>query len=151
MGNHLSRNHRLCRHCYWLHGHFADHQWFRSLLLHAVRVRVQIPLYMGMGSTSSTGHWWSILPQSHQSRLCRIVCAGDLPLRIVLFGEEREQQGVCNPPGGVDDYPHRHHCKFFLPVWANIRLRSTMSSLRPTIPCSMLSHYHSLTSHTEEN
>ena len=86
VGNHLSCSHRLFSDRYWLHGHLANHQWFRSLLLHVVGIRLQVPLYLGMGSTKINGHRWPILSQSHQSRICRFICPGDMSLRIILPG-----------------------------------------------------------------
>jgi hypothetical protein len=61
MGNNLPRYHRLRRHCYWLHGHFAHHQRFRSLFLPSFRVCLQILVHLGMGSTEINGYRWSIL------------------------------------------------------------------------------------------
>jgi hypothetical protein len=65
MGNNLPRYHRLRRHCYWLHGHFAHHQRFRSLFLPPFGVCLQVPIHLGLGSTEINGYRWSILSQSH--------------------------------------------------------------------------------------
>lgn len=86
MGNNLSRNHRLRSHCHWIHGHLAHHQWIRSLFLSPLGICVQVPLYLGVGSTEINGYWRPILSESHQSRFRRTICSRDLSLCIVLPG-----------------------------------------------------------------